>query len=167
MRASISHSVQDGGFIWATYTQPQDFCLSQDLYVKLIKLLQKCFFIILDTAWLPNTRSRSTIFMSYVKPIFHLATLFARREAKTRIRQRDWFSKIGWRKNSPRTSRKRSYFFVCSREQSRQVENRLKCSFFQIVVLHKMVNPGKMARDDGYLLDQLYRQVINNLLTGN
>ena len=25
-----------------------------------------------------------------LKPIFHLATLFARREAKTRIRQRDW-----------------------------------------------------------------------------
>ena len=37
--------------------------------------------------------------------------------------------KIGWRKNSPRTSRKRSYFFVCLREQSRQVENRLKVVF--------------------------------------
>ena len=33
--------------------------------------------------------------------------------------------KIGWRKNSPRTSRKSSYFFVCSREQIRQVENGL------------------------------------------
>ena len=31
------------------------------------------------------------LFKSYrLKPIFHLATLFARREAKTRIRQRDW-----------------------------------------------------------------------------
>ena len=55
-----------------------------------------------------------------------MATLLARREAKTRIRQRDWYVKIGWQKNSPRTSRKRSYSFVCSREQSRQVENRLK-----------------------------------------
>ena len=27
---------------------------------------------------------------AFVKPIFHLATLFARREAKARIRQRDW-----------------------------------------------------------------------------
>ena len=30
-----------------------------------------------------------------VKPIFHLATLFARREAKTRIRQRDWLKLAG------------------------------------------------------------------------
>ena len=38
--------------------------------------------------------------------------------------------KIGWRKNSPRTSMKRSYFFVCSREQSRQVDNRLYSADF-------------------------------------
>ena len=37
--------------------------------------------------------------------------------------------KTGWGKNSPRTSRKRFYFFVCSREQSRQVESRLKLTF--------------------------------------
>ena len=36
-----------------------------------------------------------------------------------------WLVKIGSRKNSPRTSRKRSYFFVCSREQIRLVENGL------------------------------------------
>ena len=30
-----------------------------------------------------------------VKPIFHLATLFARREAKTRIWQRDWLKLAG------------------------------------------------------------------------
>ena len=30
-----------------------------------------------------------------VKPIFHLTTLFARREAKTRIRQRDWLKLAG------------------------------------------------------------------------
>ena len=29
------------------------------------------------------------------KPTFHLATLFARREAKTRIRQRDWLKLAG------------------------------------------------------------------------
>ena len=30
-----------------------------------------------------------------VEPIFHLATLFAGREAKTRIRQRDWLKLAG------------------------------------------------------------------------
>ena len=30
-----------------------------------------------------------------LKPLFHLATLFARREAKTRIRQRDWLKLAG------------------------------------------------------------------------
>ena len=30
-----------------------------------------------------------------LKPIFHLATLFARREAKTRIRQSDWLKLAG------------------------------------------------------------------------
>ena len=29
------------------------------------------------------------------KPVFHLANLFARREAKTRIRQRDWLTLVG------------------------------------------------------------------------
>ena len=30
-----------------------------------------------------------------MKPVFHLATLFARREAKTRIRHRDWLKLAG------------------------------------------------------------------------
>ena len=30
-----------------------------------------------------------------LKPIFHLANLFARREAKTRIRKRDWLKLAG------------------------------------------------------------------------
>ena len=30
-----------------------------------------------------------------IKPIFHLETFFARREAKTRIRQRDWLKLAG------------------------------------------------------------------------
>ena len=30
-----------------------------------------------------------------IKPVFHLANLFARREAKTRIRQRDWLKLAG------------------------------------------------------------------------
>ena len=33
--------------------------------------------------------------MRPVKPIFHLAILFARREAKTRIRQCDWLKLVG------------------------------------------------------------------------
>ena len=38
-------------------------------------------------------------------------------------------AKIGWRKNSPRTNRNRSYILVCSPEQIRQVENRLNWGF--------------------------------------
>ena len=37
--------------------------------------------------------SRSVL--SHIKPVFHLATLFARREAKTRIRYRDWLKLAG------------------------------------------------------------------------
>ena len=33
--------------------------------------------------------------VSSLKPIFHLATLFAPREAKTSIRQRDWLKLAG------------------------------------------------------------------------
>ena len=32
---------------------------------------------------------------TWLKPIFHLATLFARREAKTCIQQRDWLKLAG------------------------------------------------------------------------
>ena len=32
---------------------------------------------------------------TYLKPVFHLATLFARRKAKTRIRHRDWLKLAG------------------------------------------------------------------------
>ena len=62
---------------------------------------------------------------NYLKPIFHLATLFARREAKTRIRQRDWLKLAGEKIRRKQVGRVPT-FFVCSREQSRQVENRLK-----------------------------------------
>ena len=34
-------------------------------------------------------------FSRRLKPIFHLATLFARRESKTRLRQRDWLKLAG------------------------------------------------------------------------
>ena len=59
------------------------------------------------------------------KPIFHLATLFARREAKTRIRRRNWLRLAGEKIRREQVGSYRSYFFVCSREQIRQVENRL------------------------------------------
>ena len=55
-----------------------------------------------------------------------MATLFAGRDAKTRIRQRDWLKLADEKICRQHASRKRSYFFVCSREQIRQVENRLK-----------------------------------------
>ena len=41
-----------------------------------------------------SSESRGKIGTS-LKPIFHLATLFARREAKTRIRQSDWLKLAG------------------------------------------------------------------------
>ena len=47
------------------------------------------------------------------------------RDAKRKQESGNVLVKIGWRKNSPQTSRKRSYFFVCSREQIRLVENGL------------------------------------------
>ena len=37
----------------------------------------------------------SSVILHYFKPIFHYANLFARREAKTRIRQRDWLKLTG------------------------------------------------------------------------
>ena len=58
-----------------------------------------------------------------VKPIFHLATLFALREAKTRVRQRDWLKLAG--EKIRREQVEAFLLFVCSREQIRQVENRL------------------------------------------
>ena len=60
-----------------------------------------------------------------LKPVFHLATTCSR-DAKRKQESGTVMVKIGWRKNSPRTCRTCSYFFVCSREQVRQVENRLK-----------------------------------------
>ena len=55
---------------------------------------------------------------------FYLATLFARRQAKTTIRQRDWLAtlvseKIRWELVGTVA------IFFCSREQIRQVENGL------------------------------------------
>ena len=58
------------------------------------------------------------------KPIFHLATLFARREAKIRIRQRDWLTLVG--EKIRREQVETVPPFSCSREQFRQVENELK-----------------------------------------
>ena len=46
--------------------------------------------------------------------------------------------KIGWRKNSPRTSRKRSYFFLCSRKQIGQVENRFNA--YLLCLTHSLIN---------------------------
>ena len=58
-----------------------------------------------------------------IKPIFHLAILFARREAKTRIRQRVWLTLVG--KKIRREQVETVPTFFCSREQIRQVENKL------------------------------------------
>ena len=35
------------------------------------------------------------LYLNNIKPIFHFATLFARRETKTRFRQRDWSKLAG------------------------------------------------------------------------
>ena len=59
-----------------------------------------------------------------LKPIFQigLATLFAPREAKTSIRQRDWLKLAGEKIRREQVGTVPT-FFVCSREQIRQVEN--------------------------------------------
>ena len=59
-----------------------------------------------------------------LKTIFHLATFFARREAKTRIGQRDWLKLAGEKIRREQVGSVPT-FFVCSREQIRLVENRL------------------------------------------
>ena len=66
------------------------------------------------------------------KPIFHLATSFAQHEAKTRIRQRDWLKLAG---EKIRREQVRSVF--CSREQIRQVENRLYKAGFPLFSLRE------------------------------
>ena len=74
------------------------------------------------------------------KPIFHLANLFARREAKTRIRQRDWL-KLAGEKNRREQVGSVPTFFVCSREQIRLVENGLYTPCFSH--LSKTLNDTK------------------------
>ena len=76
------------------------------------------------TLLLLNIHHQQLHHFTIIKPVFHLATLFARRETKTRIRHRDWL-KLAGKKKSLRTSRNCPYFFVCSLEQSRLVENGL------------------------------------------
>ena len=68
--------------------------------------------------------TRSKVFKSAPEAYFPLGD-FIRATRSENKNPATSLVKIGWRKNSPRTSRKRSYFFVCSREQSRQVENML------------------------------------------
>ena len=58
-----------------------------------------------------------------VKPIFHLVTLFARYEAKPRIRQRDWLKLASEKIRCEQTGTVPTFFR--SREQIRRVENRL------------------------------------------
>ena len=60
----------------------------------------------------------------YLSPFFHLATLFAQREAKTGIRQHDWLKLAGEKICHEQVETVPT--FLCSREQIRQVENRLK-----------------------------------------
>ena len=64
------------------------------------------------------------IFLPSLKPIFHLVTLFARREAKTRIRQRDWLKLVGEKIRREKVEIVPT-FLSCSCEQIRQVENGL------------------------------------------
>ena len=78
------------------------------------------------------------------KPIFHLATSFAQHEAKTRIRQRDWLKLAG---EKIRREQVRSVF--CSREQIRQVENRLYKAGFPLANI--------FARSDFFPLSLSFR----------
>ena len=51
----------------------------------------------------------------YLKPVFHLATLIARREAKTRTRHRDWLNLAGEKIRREQVGTVPTFFF-CSRE---------------------------------------------------
>ena len=76
-----------------------------------------------------NQISCNIIFSAFdviIKPIFHLATLFARREAKTRIRQRDWLKLAGEKIRRDKVGSVPTFLCVF-----RQVENRLKKSLFK------------------------------------
>ena len=59
-------------------------------------------------------KKKIAVFIS-VKPIFNLATLFARSKAKTRIRQRDWL-KLASEKIRRKKVGSVPPSFVCSRE---------------------------------------------------
>ena len=52
-----------------------------------------------------NSLSLTFVQSHPLKPIFHLATLFARREAKTRIRQRDWLKLADDSMNRPKLAK--------------------------------------------------------------
>ena len=47
-----------------------------------------------------------------VKPVFHSANFFARREAKTRIRQRDWLTLVGEKIRREKVGTVPTYFSV-------------------------------------------------------
>ena len=61
------------------------WCILCKRYVALIKF-GYLFYAMIMSNWATVTT---------VKPVFHLANLFARREAKTRIRQRHWLTLVG------------------------------------------------------------------------
>ena len=56
-----------------------------------------------------------------INPVFHLATLFAGRKAKTRIRHRDWLKLAGEKIRRKQVGTVSTFLS----EQSRQVENGL------------------------------------------
>ena len=62
---------------------------------------------------------------AHLKPVFHLTNLFTRREAKTRIRLRDWLTLVAEKIRRGQVGTVPTFF--CSREQFRQVENGLNC----------------------------------------
>ena len=57
-----------------------------------------------------------------------------------------WLVKIGWRKKFPGTNKNRSHFFLCSREQIRQVENGLNG-----------IKPAKTRLDTTWYLQTCWR----------
>ena len=53
-------------------------------------------------------------FLIRLKPIFHLATLFGRREAETRIRQRDWLKLAGEKIRREQAGSVPNFLSVCA-----------------------------------------------------
>ena len=72
-----------------------------------------------------------TVHVHGLKPVFHLANLFARREGKTRIRQRDWLTLVGEKIRREQVGTVPTFFSVRANKFAKW-----KTGFILISILH-------------------------------